>query len=81
MPRQCGIATLTTDLSDAIAVEFSKLDCFVVAVNDTGKSYASPRGSALRSLKTTSRRTGVPPVGVCLVSAYNLYGMAHSTLA
>jgi hypothetical protein len=42
MPRQCGIATLTTDLSDAIAVEFSKLDCFVVAMNDTGKSYASP---------------------------------------
>jgi hypothetical protein len=23
MPRQCGIATFTTDLSDAIAAEFS----------------------------------------------------------
>lgn len=42
VPRQCGIATFTTDLSDAIAAEFSELDCFVVAMNDTGKHYAYP---------------------------------------
>jgi glycosyltransferase involved in cell wall biosynthesis len=42
LPRQCGIATFTTDLSGAIAAEFSNADCFVVAMNDAGKRYAYP---------------------------------------
>jgi glycosyltransferase involved in cell wall biosynthesis len=42
LPRQCGIATFTTDLSSAIAAEFSKADCTVVAMNDAGKRYAYP---------------------------------------
>jgi len=42
IPRQCGIATFTTDLSDSIAAQFSKLDCVVVAMNDGGQSYLYP---------------------------------------
>ena len=42
LPRQCGIATFTADLSGAIAAEFSNTDCFVVAMNDAGKQYAYP---------------------------------------
>ena len=42
MPRQCGIATFTTDLSGAVAAELSNADCFVVAMNDAGKRYAYP---------------------------------------
>jgi len=42
LPRQCGIATFTTDLSSAIAAEFSNADCFVVAMNDGGKRYPYP---------------------------------------
>jgi glycosyltransferase involved in cell wall biosynthesis len=42
LPRQCGIATFTTDLSGAIAAEFSNADCMVVAMNDAGKRYAYP---------------------------------------
>ncbi len=42
LPRQCGIATFTTDLSGAIATELSNADCFVVAMNDAGKQYAYP---------------------------------------
>jgi len=42
LPRQCGIATFTTDLSGAIATEFSNTDCFVVAMNDAGKRYTYP---------------------------------------
>ena len=34
LPRQCGIATFTTDLCDAIAVEYGAAGVFVVAVND-----------------------------------------------
>ncbi len=42
LPRQCGIATFTTDLSGAIAAEFPTADCLVVAMNDAGKQYAYP---------------------------------------
>jgi glycosyltransferase involved in cell wall biosynthesis len=42
LPRQCGIATFTTDLSGAIHEEISSADCFVVAMNDAGKRYAYP---------------------------------------
>jgi glycosyltransferase involved in cell wall biosynthesis len=42
LPRQCGIATFTTDLSAAIAAEFPALDCFVVAMNDPGRRHAYP---------------------------------------
>ena len=42
LPRQCGIATFTTDLSDAITAEFSEIDCFVVAMNDAGRRYSYP---------------------------------------
>ncbi|HWH77407.1 MAG TPA: glycosyltransferase family 4 protein [Candidatus Binatus sp.] len=42
LPRQCGIATFTTDLSDSMATQFANLDCVVVAMNDDGKSYLYP---------------------------------------
>jgi glycosyltransferase involved in cell wall biosynthesis len=41
-PRQCGIATFTTDLSQAIATEFVGVDCFVLAMTDAGKHYEYP---------------------------------------
>jgi glycosyltransferase involved in cell wall biosynthesis len=43
VPRQCGIATFTSDLVDAIACEFSGIDCFVLAMNDAGKRHAYPK--------------------------------------
>ncbi len=42
LPRQCGIATFTTDLSGAVAAELPNADCFVVAMNDAGQRYAYP---------------------------------------
>jgi glycosyltransferase involved in cell wall biosynthesis len=42
LPRHCGIATFTTDLSAAIAGLSSKLDCFVLAVNDVGRHHVYP---------------------------------------
>src|SRR3989454_5326167 len=42
LPRQCGIATFTTHLSDAIATEYSGIDCFVLAMNDPGRHHAYP---------------------------------------
>src|SRR5437870_10209692 len=42
LPRQCGIATFTSDLCEAIAGEFPDTSCFAVAVNDTEDGYAYP---------------------------------------
>ena len=42
VPRQCGIATFTTDLSEALSGQFPASDCFVVAMNDGGQSYSYP---------------------------------------
>ena len=41
-PRQCGIATFTTDLSGAISADFANTECVVVAMNDAGKHYEYP---------------------------------------
>jgi len=42
LPRQCGIATFTTDLSDAISSVGPDLDCFVLAMNDGRHQHAYP---------------------------------------
>jgi glycosyltransferase involved in cell wall biosynthesis len=42
LPRQCGIATFTTDLCDAIAVEYGAAAVLVVAVNDQQSRYGYP---------------------------------------
>jgi len=39
-PRQCGIATFTSDLADAISATFPGIDCGVIAMNDAGKRHA-----------------------------------------
>ncbi|MBK7715779.1 MAG: glycosyltransferase family 4 protein [Gemmatimonadetes bacterium] len=42
LPRQCGIATFTTDLAAALAGEYPATDSFVVAMNDAGRHHAYP---------------------------------------
>jgi glycosyltransferase involved in cell wall biosynthesis len=42
LPRQCGIATFTTDLCNAIAAEYANTGVFVVAVNDPQSQYNYP---------------------------------------
>ena len=42
LPRQCGIATFTTDLCDAIAAEYEDVQLSVVAVNDPDSNYRYP---------------------------------------
>jgi glycosyltransferase involved in cell wall biosynthesis len=39
LPRQCGIATFTADLCNAISGEFERAQLLVVAVNDPGSHY------------------------------------------
>jgi len=41
-PRQCGIATFTTDLCEAVAAEHRGATCIAVPVNDSESGYAYP---------------------------------------
>ena len=40
LPRQCGIATFTADLSEALSAARPELECFVVAMNEPGRRHA-----------------------------------------
>jgi glycosyltransferase involved in cell wall biosynthesis len=42
LPRQCGIATFTADLCEAISSEYGSARLFALAVNDTESGYAYP---------------------------------------
>src|SRR6516164_3643130 len=42
LPRQCGIATFTSDICEAIAAEFPQCQCVVGAVNDGPEGYDYP---------------------------------------
>src|SRR5919197_2227494 len=42
LPRQCGIATFTTDLSEAFSEAFPDVQTMVLAMNDTPEGYAYP---------------------------------------
>ncbi|MBN1508237.1 MAG: hypothetical protein JW955_15420, partial [Sedimentisphaerales bacterium] len=41
-PRQCGIATFTTDLCQAIAARYRQTTCIALPVNDIEAGYAYP---------------------------------------
>jgi len=42
LPRKCGIATFTTDLSEAIGLNHPESECIVIPVNDTTEGYGYP---------------------------------------
>lgn len=41
-PRQCGIATFTTDLCESVSVEYPEITCIAIPVNDIEAGYAYP---------------------------------------
>ena len=42
LPRQCGIATFTTDLCEAVASAYIETTCIALPVNDIEAGYAYP---------------------------------------
>jgi glycosyltransferase involved in cell wall biosynthesis len=42
LPRQCGIATFTTDLCEAVALQYSGTTCIALPVNDIVAGYEYP---------------------------------------
>jgi glycosyltransferase involved in cell wall biosynthesis len=82
LPRQCGIATFTTDLTDAIAREFPAVACHVLAMNEPGRRYAYPprvRFEIAESDLTSYRRAAdflnVNSIDVvCVQHEYGIFG-------
>jgi glycosyltransferase involved in cell wall biosynthesis len=82
LPRQCGIATFTTDLCDAIAAEYGDAKLSVVAVNDPLSPYAYPARvqfqitegdiSSYRAAANFLNSSNVDVV--CLQHEYGIYG-------
>ena len=82
LPRQCGIATFTTDLSNAITAEYGAAALSVVAVNDAQSSYAYPARvrfqiaegdiSSYRATANSLNASGVDLV--CLQHEYGIFG-------
>lgn len=80
LPRQCGIATFTTHLSEAISAEFPVLECFVLAMNDPDRRYAYPARVrfeiAAANMSSYQRAADFLNVGdVDLVSVQHEYGI------
>ena len=42
LPRQCGIATFTTDLCRSVAAQYPDIQCLAVPVNDIPEGYTYP---------------------------------------
>ena len=82
LPRQCGIATFTTDLCEAVAGLNSKLNCFAVAINDHDSGYDYPprvrfeiRQHQPRSYSAAADFLNINNVDVvCLQHEYGIFG-------
>jgi len=82
LPRQCGIATFTTDLCAALATEYGPERLFAIPVNDPDSSYAYPEQVRLEleqeELASYERAAEFLNFNgndlVCLQHEYGIYG-------
>lgn len=49
-PRRCGIATFTTDRSEALAAASTSAACSVIAMNEPGTRYVHQRGISAKMI-------------------------------
>ena len=82
LPRQCGIATFTTDLCEAIATQYPQTTCIALPVNDTEAGYAYPTRvrfelteKDIDSYRRAADFLNINNVDlVCLQHEYGIYG-------
>jgi glycosyltransferase involved in cell wall biosynthesis len=82
LPRQCGIATFTADLCNAITAEYGAVQLSVVAINDGQSSYLYPervrfeiREDDLASYREAAEFLNAGNVDlVCLQHEYGIFG-------
>ncbi|OGP49829.1 MAG: glycosyl transferase family 1 [Deltaproteobacteria bacterium RBG_13_43_22] len=82
LPRQCGIATFTTDLCEAIAAEYEGTTCIALPVNDLEAGYPYPARvrfelteKDIDSYRRAADFLNINSVDlVCLQHEYGIYG-------
>jgi glycosyltransferase involved in cell wall biosynthesis len=82
LPRECGIATFTTDLCSALATEYGKGRLFAIPVNDPDSSYDYPEQVRLEleqeDMESYERAADFLNFNgndlVCLQHEYGIYG-------
>ncbi|HXN23110.1 MAG TPA: glycosyltransferase family 4 protein [Candidatus Dormibacteraeota bacterium] len=82
LPRQCGIATFTTDLCSALSAEYGAVDLLALPVNDTEAGYSYPAQVRFEltedNLDSYSRAADFLNLGnvdiVCLQHEYGIFG-------
>lgn len=82
LPRQCGIATFTTDLCQAIATEYPETSCIALPVNDIVGGYTYPprvrfelAEKDIASYRRAADFLNINKVDlVCLQHEYGIYG-------
>jgi glycosyltransferase involved in cell wall biosynthesis len=82
LPRECGIATFTTDLCTAVAAEYGEGRLFAIPVNDPDSSYEYPKQVRLEltqeDLASYERAADFLNYNgndlVCLQHEYGIYG-------
>jgi glycosyltransferase involved in cell wall biosynthesis len=82
LPRQCGIATFTTDLVEGLAAEAPDICCWVAAMNDRPEGYAYPEKvrfeinqNKLSDYSTASQFLNISQTDiVCVQHEYGLFG-------
>jgi glycosyltransferase involved in cell wall biosynthesis len=82
LPRQCGIATFTTDLVEALSAEAPDINCWAVAINDKPEGYGYPEKvrfeitqNKLADYSVASEFLNISQVDiVCVQHEYGLFG-------
>ncbi|MFH1017618.1 MAG: glycosyltransferase family 4 protein [Pseudomonadota bacterium] len=82
LPRQCGIATFTTDLCEALSAQFPDTQVFAAPVNDTDEGYDYPSRvrfeiaqDDLSSYRRAADFLNINNVDVvCVQHEYGIYG-------
>ena len=82
LPRECGIATFTTDLSSALAAEYGEDRLFAIPVNDPDSNYDYPKRVRLEitqeDISSYERAADFLNFNgndlVCLQHEYGIYG-------
>src|SRR5256885_5640505 len=82
LPRKCGIATFTSDLLTAVAIEYPGTECFAVPVNDIQGGYDYPEAVRFeveeQDVASYLRAADFLNIGnvdvVCLQHEFGIYG-------
>ena len=85
IPRQCGIATFTNDLLQAVSNELPKSNCRALAMNDTPTGYPYPNqvrfelnANRLKDYSLAAEFLNINKVDiVCLQHEFGIYGGDH----